>query len=198
MSYRVRFYTRLALDSLRALVSVPLECRGPTSTTNRVSPQAALRLVVGGHEALLCYGRPSARGRRVFGELVPYGDLWRLGANEPTVLHLPFPANVAGIHVRTGKLALYAIPDRESWTVVLNRSTRQWGLTRSERGRDGHVYTSAYTPSVRRAELGRAVVETSVVSYVEQLTARAEASSERRTDLVFDWETTSVSIPIEI
>jgi hypothetical protein len=198
MSYRLRFYAGLAADSLGALISVPLECDGPDAAAAvRQSPRGALRFTVGDGAALLCYGRPSARGRRVFGGLVPYGELWRLGANEPTVLHLPFAASVAGIRVRKGKLAIYAVPQAEQWTVVLNRSTRQWGLTRPERGRDGRLHPSAYTTSVMRAEIGRTVVQTSSVPHVEQLAARAEVIDDRCTHLVLEWETVSVSIPIE-
>jgi len=198
LSYRARFYLGLGLDSLRALVSVPLVCDGSPAASSGASPRAELRFTVGGHAALLCYGRPSARGRRVFGDLVPYGHLWRLGANEPTVLHLPFSATIGGVRVRRGKLALYAVPERESWTIVLNRSTRQWGLTRDERGADGRLYHNAYTSPVQRAELGRFVVPTSAVPHVEQLTARAEPMDERRTHIAFEWETTRACISVGV
>jgi hypothetical protein len=190
---------RLALDRLEAILSVPLECepRGAAGIAGRESPRASVPFEVGGRAALLCHGRPSARGRRVFGDLVPHGELWRVGANEPTVLHLPFAATVAGIRVRKGKLALYAIPGPTEWTIVLNRSTRQWGLTRPERGRDGVLYDNAYTTAVRSAELGRAVVKASVISHVEQLTIRPEVVDPRRTLLVIEWETTRVTVPVE-
>lgn len=201
MSYRVRFHLGLAADRLRSLVGVPLECGGRGSGEEhgaRESPPGALRFLVGGREALLCYGRPAARGRTVFGGLVPWGDLWRLGANEPTVLHLPFSARVAGVRVRRGKVALYAVPAPTGWTLVLNRSTRQWGLTRPERGADGVVYQSAYTGPVRGAELGRVPVETRSTGHVERLTASAERESDRRSVLLLEWETTQLRIPIEV
>ena len=90
MAFAIRFRVRLALDRLHAIISVPLECepRVASGTPGRVSPRDSVPFEVGGRAALLCFGRPSARGRRVFGDLVPYGELWRLGANEPTVLHL--------------------------------------------------------------------------------------------------------------
>jgi hypothetical protein len=76
---------------------VPLECQpsprmpleGRASPTTRPSSRWA-------EQALICYGRPSARGREIFGGLVPHGRLWRTGANEPTILHLPFTAEIAG------------------------------------------------------------------------------------------------------
>lgn len=198
MAFAIRLRARLALDRLRALVGVPLECGITADMAARPSPRDSVRFEVEGRAALLCYGRPSARGRRVFGNLVPHGELWRLGANEPTVLHLPFAARIAGIRVGKGKLALYAIPGPSEWTIVLNRSTRQWGLTRPERGRDGVLYDNAYTAAVASAEIGRAVLSTSAIPHTEQLTARAEVVDARRTLLLFDWETTRVTVPVEV
>jgi hypothetical protein len=134
----------------------------------------------------------------VFGGLVPYGEIWRLGANEPTVLHLPFAARVAGVAVGKGKVALYAVPGPTEWVLMLNRSTRQWGLTRPERGSDGVLYPNAYTRLVERAELGRVTLPVRTVPHVEQLTVRAEVVDGTRTDLVFEWENVAVSVPLEI
>jgi hypothetical protein len=201
MGLGIRFRLGLAVDRARAIVSVPLECEPRASNADvsaRVSPRESVRFEVGGRAALICYGRPAARGRRVFGDLVPYGELWRLGANEPTVLHLPFVADVAGIRVRRGKLALYAVPDATSWTIVLNRSTRQWGLTRPERGRDGVLYNNAYNAAVQRAELGRARVVVSAVPHVEDFTVRAEVVDSSRTLLFFEWETAQVAVPVSV
>jgi len=134
----------------------------------------------------------------IFGGLVPFGELWRMGANEPTVLHLPFAAQIAGARVPKGKYALYAIPRPGRWALVINRSTRQWGLTRPERGRDGRLYPNAYTELVAAAELARPEVETREIPHVEQLTARVEAADPRTSLLLFEWERTQVRIPIRV
>lgn len=189
------FRARLALDRARALLGVPLRC-GPRGAGDRPSPDGSLTFAVGGGPALLCYGRPSVRGRAIFGGVVPWGELWRTGANEPTVLHLPFRAEVAGLRVARGKYALYTVPSPSGWTLVLNRSTRQWGLTRPERGPKGNLFPSAYTPWVAAAEVGRVRVETREVPHVEQLTFRAEPLDERTTLLLMEWERTQVVIPI--
>jgi hypothetical protein len=104
----LRFRLRLALDRLRWRFGADLRCEraGGGQAVERESPDAALRFEVGGNEALLCYGRPAARGRTVFGDLVPFGELWRTGANEPTVLQLSFDADVAGLGVALGKYTL--------------------------------------------------------------------------------------------
>src|SRR5690606_11953348 len=87
---------------------ISLECRtqpGSEAVSERKSPFDSTRITVGTQTAQVCYGRPSAQGRVIFGAdgtaagapLVPYGKLWRTGANEPTILHLPFAAELAGI-----------------------------------------------------------------------------------------------------
>ncbi|MGD8281583.1 MAG: DUF2911 domain-containing protein [Gemmatimonadota bacterium] len=168
------------------------------SAASRESPDSALAFEVGGRKALVCYGRPAARGRTVFGGLVPFGELWRAGANEPTVVQLSFDAEVAGLSVRRGKYSLYAVPSREGWTLVLNRAIRQWGLTRPERGEKGTCFESAYTHLVQSAEVGRVPVATETIDHVEELTMRAEPVDDGGTDLLLDWETTRVRIPIRL
>ena len=192
---RALFRLRLAIEHLGYRFHVPFECRPRYPTHGRDSPYASLRFSVGDREALLCYGRPSAAGRAVFGGLVPWGQLWRTGANEPTTLHLPFRARIAGISVPKGRYALYTIPG-DPWTLVVNRSTRQSGRTREERGKKGNVFPSAYTAEVASAEVGRAPLVSRTAPHVEQLTFRAATGDERTTELVLAWERTEVVIPI--
>jgi len=64
---------------------------------------------IGGQVLKVCYGRPSVRGRQVAGGLVPYGEPWRLGANEPTTLHVPFTADIGGVRVEPGSYSLYVV-----------------------------------------------------------------------------------------
>ncbi len=189
------FRATLTWDRTRSrLLGVPLECGHPAQD-GRASPHATLRFDVGGHAALLCYSRPSARARKIFGDVVPYGELWRTGANEPTVIHLPFAADVAGLSVAKGSYSLYTVPDPDRWLLVVNRSTRQWGLTRPERGAKGQLFASAYTEMVRRAEVGRMPIETRRIPHVEQLTARAETGADATVPL-FEWETTQARVPL--
>jgi len=184
-------------DRLRwSLVGVELACERGGGDIVRESPDASLAFQVGGRKGLLCYGSPAARGRTVFGDLIPFGELWRTGANEPTILQLTFDATVAGLRVARGKYSLYTIPSEESWTLVVNRAIRQWGLTRPERGKKGTLFQSAYTALVASAEVGRVPVFSEPTGYLERLTIRAEEMDGTRTDLLLEWETTRVRIPI--
>jgi hypothetical protein len=152
----------------------------------RSSPMGSLVFEVDSTPVKVCYGRPAARGRRMLGaKPVPYGRLWRTGANEPTTIISPVPLEVAGVAVPAGRTALYTIPGPESWEIILNRSTGQWGIE------------SEYTPVVRAAELGRAIVGAEQSgTHVERLHFDADRRPDGSVDLVLAWETTRVRVPL--
>ncbi len=91
------------------------------------SPYARVELNVGITKVALEYHRPAVKGRKLFGELVPWGEVWRLGANDATVLELANDATVAGKPLPAGKYALFAVPGKEKWTLIVNREWQQWG-----------------------------------------------------------------------
>ncbi|HET7273769.1 MAG TPA: DUF2911 domain-containing protein [Longimicrobiaceae bacterium] len=173
--------------STEVAASLVCEPSADMPVTGRTSPYDSVVFALGGEEAKLCYGRPSSRGRTMIGgELVPYGQLWRTGANEPTIIHLPFAATIAGIAVEPGSYSLYTIPGEEEWTVIVNRSISQWG------------HESEYTPEVEAQEVGRATVPSeSIDSPVETFTITADPSAAQATELVLEWENTRVRIPVE-
>lgn len=143
-------------------------------------------VAVGDAEALVCYGRPSMRGRTVFGGLVPYDQLWRTGANEPTTIHLPVAASIAGIAVEPGSYSLYTIPGRDEWTVIVNRSTSQWGIE------------NQYTAEIQAQDVGRATVPAEQTEApVETFVIRAEPNGQNGTDLVLEWENARIRIPVQ-
>jgi hypothetical protein len=168
---------------------VPLECSPSTGMPlqGRASPYDSVTFAIGNQQAKICYGRPLAQGRPVFGGLVPFGQLWRTGANEPTILHLPFTAEIAGMHVPPGSYSIYTVPQQDSWSLVLNRSTSQWG------------HPSSYTAAIEAQELGRATIQTERLDqHVEQFTIRAEPAGTGRADLLLEWERTRARIPVRL
>ncbi len=111
---------------------------------SRPSPLDSLTFTLGGHPVKICYGRPSARGRRMIGgPSVPYGQLWRTGANEPTMIHTTTALSIAGVRVQPGSYSLYTVPGEEQWQIVVNRSISQWG------------HESRYTADIREGAGGR-------------------------------------------
>jgi len=154
------------------------------AAAQRPSPLDAVAFTVGGEEAKLCYGRPKANGRTIMGELVPFGAVWRMGANEATSLHLPFAAEVGGVAVEPGVYGLYAVPGEAEWTFFLNRQWELWG-------------TQMGTDAVKADDVGsftRKVAATD--GMVEQFTIRWMAHGEGMGHLVLEWENTKVEIPI--
>jgi hypothetical protein len=77
--------------------------------------------------ARIVYSRPQKNGRKVFGELVEYGQVWRLGANEATEIELYKDCKVNGQKLKKGRYTMYAIPNPDKWTIIFNRETDIWG-----------------------------------------------------------------------
>jgi hypothetical protein len=155
----------------------------PSSYQHRVSPLATLRKPVGTGTILLCYGRPSTRGRRIFGGLVPFGSLWRTGANEPTRMATDRAISLAGIPLAPGRYSIYSIPGPEQWEIFVSRSTLHWG--------------NDISPAVRAEEVGHSTVPISALATpVETLTVRGEPAGDSLLVMI-DWETTRATLPIK-
>ena len=153
----------------------------------RKSPLDSLTFTVGNKPVKLCYGRPSSRGRvMVGGEAVPFGKLWRTGANEPTIFYNPLPITVAGMKVPAGVYSLYTVPGATQWEIIVNRSTSQWGEEHN------------YTPEVQAQEVGRATVRSEALADpIEVFTIRAEPGANGAATLLLEWEKTRVRIPLK-
>ncbi|HEX2123366.1 MAG TPA: DUF2911 domain-containing protein [Thermoanaerobaculia bacterium] len=91
------------------------------------SPASTITHEIGISKVTIAFHRPGIKGRQVWGELVPTGKVWRLGANNATTLELSHDAKVNGHAVPAGKYALFAIPDASKWTMILNKKHDQWG-----------------------------------------------------------------------
>ncbi len=91
------------------------------------SPSASLKQQVGIADIEISYNRPSVKGRKVFGELAPFGEVWRTGANNATRFKVSSDFTFGGVAVPAGEYALFSIPDQNEWTVILNKNTKQWG-----------------------------------------------------------------------
>ncbi len=159
--------------------TVPLE--------GRKSPLDSLTFAIAGKPVKVCYGRPSARGRTMIGGTnVPYGKVWRTGANEPTIFFAPVPLRVAGLDLPPGVYSLYTVPGPREWEIIVNRSTSQWGEE------------SNYTKEVKAQELGRAKVKSEALKTpVETFTIKAEPAGDKAASLLLDWEKTRVRIPVQ-
>ncbi|MEL6187410.1 MAG: DUF2911 domain-containing protein [Myxococcota bacterium] len=113
--------------------------------TDRKSKNGVLEATVSGVPVRVQYGRPHVNGRTVFGELIPYGEVWRTGADEATTLSLAKDATVAGEPVAAGTYALFTIPGKDGWKIVLNTVAQQWGAYKIDRSKDVVVADVAAT-----------------------------------------------------
>ena len=129
------------------------------------------------------YGRPSVRGRKIFGELVPYGKIWRLGANQATSITFYQPVKFGGLPVKKGDYAIFVTPEAHQWTVVLNYDSNAWGAY-------------SYDPNENAIEF--TVPGTQTKELQESLEFSFEAISNDKVNLVIRWEYLKVEIPIEV
>lgn len=102
---------------------------GPNFSKLDVSPMDAALFRGENNEpmARVLYSRPQTRDREIFGKLVPYGEVWRTGANEATELTLYTDMTVGGKRIKKGTYTLFTIPKEKEWTIILNNSTNIWG-----------------------------------------------------------------------
>ncbi len=147
------------------------------------SPPAEVRQTVGYTDFLLRYSRPDVRGRVIFGELIPYGAVWRTGANEATLLAFDQPVRIGDQQVAAGTYALYSVPGLGRWTIILNQDTTLWGARGYDPARDVVRVTLEPIPLAQR-------VETLEIHFTD--------ITPQRCHLTIAWENTRVDLPIEL
>jgi hypothetical protein len=155
----------------------------PSALAERPSPLDSVLVSLGGAEAKLCYGRPSTGGMTRVGSEFPYGSPWQMGANEPTTLHLPFPATLGTVALEPGSYSLYAIPEADAWTIVVNGNPDRWGVP--------------IGAEVRAADIGSfTAAPMQLAQPVERLTFGFVGSTPNAGALLYEWERTGLSIPL--
>ena len=185
--------SRSALSMVAWMVLAPLAIVGqvpacqfrgaPDALRERPSPPDSVMFRLGDGEAKLCYGRPAAGGAPKVGGEFPFGAPWQMGANEPTTLHVDFPARIGSVDLEPGSYSLYAIPEAGLWTLVVNANPSRWGLP--------------IDADVRAADLGSfALAPSSLAEHVDRLTFRFEATDAAAGFLVYTWERTALDIPL--
>lgn len=126
---KTRFQKPILLLALCAsIVSTGSLAQGDKS--QRPSPPATATGKIGDAEVKVEYSSPSVKGRTIWGDLVPYGQVWRAGANEATIIETTEDIMVEGKSLPAGKYSLFAIPGEKEWTIILNSETGQWGVKR--------------------------------------------------------------------
>jgi Protein of unknown function (DUF2911) len=113
----------LTLGLMAALGSAQMD------KASRPSPPAkAACELAGGKTITVDYSSPRAKGRKIFGGLVPYGEVWRAGANEATTFVTTTDVMVGGSHVPAGSYTIFTIPNKDKWTLIISKKTGEWGI----------------------------------------------------------------------
>jgi hypothetical protein len=113
----------LSLVVAASVFATPAYCQlklPALSPTARISQDFSLSTID------ITYSRPSMRGRRIFGDIIPFGKVWRTGANAATKIKIGEELDFAGVRVKPGEYAIYTIPNKDKWTVVINMGTSPW------------------------------------------------------------------------
>lgn len=152
--------------------------------TPQSSPLAKVEQIVGLTNVQVEYSRPSAKGRTVYGDLVPYGKLWRTGANSNTTISFSEDVKIAGEVLKKGKYALFTTPKADSWDVVFYTDTNNWGLP--EKWDDTKV---ALKVSIKPETLNKSVESFSI--FLNNLTNDTGV-------IELSWERTMVTIPFSV
>jgi hypothetical protein len=149
----------------------------------RASPHESTSGSIGGAKITIEYGRPYKKGREIFGGLEPLGKVWRTGADEATTLTTDKDLMVGKIHVPAGTYSLFTIPDKKEWTLVLNKTAKQWGAFKYDQAQD----------------LGRTPMQVKTLdSPVEQLTIAIEPKGAKEGTLKVTWDRTEASVGLMV
>ncbi len=144
---------------------------------DRPSPPATAEGMIGEAEITIKYSSPRAKDRTIYGELVPYGKIWRAGANEATTIAFSKDVMVEGKALAAGEYALFVIPeDNGVWTVIFNKETKQWGAYKYDQSKDAL----------------RVKAKTSETDYTENMTYMVDEDGM----IHLDWADTRMSISV--
>lgn len=119
---------------LSALTANSLQAQDNLAT--RPSPPAVVRGAIGDAAVVINYSQPAVKDRIIWGELVPYGKVWRTGANEATVFETNQDLMIAGQKLPAGKYGLFTIPGENEWTLIFNEVWDQWGAYKYDAEKD--------------------------------------------------------------
>ncbi len=113
----------------------------PWNKELRVSPKAFLMQTIGLKDVSISYSRPGVKGRKIWGELVPYDKVWRAGANEATKFVFTSDVLINGKKLPAGAYSFFAIPTKTNWTLIFNKVADQWGAFEYNQAEDAMRFT---------------------------------------------------------
>lgn len=144
------------------------------------SPMSVAAMKQGDAYVKVVYSRPHKRDRKVFGGLVPFGEVWRLGANEATEITLTEDLMINGNKLEAGTYSMYAIPEKDKWTLIFNNALGEWGH-----------YNYKEDMDVLRVDVPTSKSDESYEPFTIMF-------NEAGTEMIIVWEDTQVVVPVSV
>ena len=148
--------------------------------TPKASPVAKVEQRAGLTDISISYSRPAVNGRKIFGELIPFGVRWRLGANENTEITFSKTVTIGDKKIKAGTYSLFAIPTKDNWTIIVNKQTDRWGAFSYDEAKD----------------VARVLVPITKTDKVIENFSITFAESTEGANLFMAWDQTQVMLPI--
>lgn len=170
----------LRILSMTILTLVVMQAKAQDLELPQPSPWAQISQKFGLSQATITYSRPAMKGRKIFGALVPYGEMWRTGANKAVELKIEGDARINGQKIEPGAYSLFTIPGQTEWTIIINKNTELWGAGGYKQEDDVIRFTvkSGTCPTTESFTIGFANV------------------SDKSLTVEISWETTKVAFDI--
>ena len=153
--------------------------------TPSASTKSEITQMVGLTEIVINYNRPSKKGRNIFGNLVPYGKIWRTGANSGTEISFSTDVTINGQNIKEGTYSIFSIPNKDSWEIILYADTDLWSVPRNW-DETKIIFQSNFKTNMNNGKS----VETFTISF--------DNITNNDFDLVFSWDDTYVIVPINV
>jgi hypothetical protein len=153
----------------------------PEDKSKRPSPPGTATVTLNGKKVTVDYSRPYLKGRNIGTEIVPYGKVWRTGANEATTLTTETDLDIGGTSVPAGKYTLWTLPSEDNWKLIINKQTGQWGTDYDQ------------SQDFARVDMQKSQLQ----QPVEQFTISFDKKGNDSADLVLEWGTNKVTAPIK-
>lgn len=156
-------------------MAAPAQSKAPVA-----SPAATATVALAGKTLTINYNSPQMRGRKIMGALVPYGEVWRTGANPATTLITPVDLMIGTLKVPAGTYTLFTLPTAGEWQFIVSKKTGEWGI-----------------PYPEGSDLGRTPMKKgSLPAPQEGMSITFEKTAGKKTELHVKWETTDVWVPV--
>lgn len=170
------------LAAVGLLLATGAVAQQPQLQLPRPSPNATVTQTVGVTEISIHYSRPGVKGRTIWGELVPFGEVWRTGANENTTIRFSTPVRIEGKDLPAGLYGLQTIPTQDQWTVIFSKDADQWGAFN-------------YKPE---NDALRVQVKPQPAEFRERMAFDIEDMTDTSAEVVMHWEKLKVPFTVEV